>query len=1574
MGNPGTNGYLLSSTTTGTRSWAAPGEPVLGNPSTDGYVLSSTTTGTRSWAAPGEPALGNPANDNGDSINGLTSTAAGSRSWAKFLPASQPTIVISANLTEITTSNYLDYNRHLVIVDYTDSNDRTLDIDPNVSLDYFDFVFLGTGSFTLRPDTSEQIDGLDTIVIQTRFTFMRVKKYGSRYYSQNINRAATEPYLGNPGTNGYVLASQTDGTRSWIQNAALTYGATSRDFSTVSLRDSHYTANLADLVLGRTYSYVTTNPPVAAVWGGATNPASYNAENWTAIHGSDVMTDANVKTKYENNSNTNVFDNNQKTIVDQFTYLSGSDTLNVNADFHLPDEFNYSYGNQIKLVEYGQIAAFERAFDTNYVSLPIFQRLSTLIGTLNAPEIITASNYQVNQVIVDSADPQEFNLSANHSYTLAPDYDAFIRTFQFYTGSTIPVSDVTFKLYHGTSATANGKLCDDVVLPSSGFTANTVFTVTLPQVAKFESGSNYYIAFSTSTAFHLEENTSSNPRYNMTRYVLTLGDVATTAQVNAKEDALGNPGTNNYVLASQTDGTRSWVANQGESLGNPTSDGQVLASTTTGTRSWVSKEDALGNPGTNNYVLASQTDGTRSWVANQGESLGNPGTDGYLLSSTVAGVRSWVAPGEAVLGNPGTDGYLLSSTIAGTRSWVAPGEASLGNPTADDYILKSSTSGTREWVALTTLPRGLTLLNETGATLIAGTPVVVGVNGSGTLTARHASKTILGSGTDVGNAQQGYIYGFCGSDIADNTSFIPVTDAVVEDCVLAGSASVTVGDPVGMRFQTTGNLNIVLERNSTAFEALDNESSYGYCGYVTAIGAGVYDCYLDKDFAEKSHGDRVSGGGEIDVSGTPTANQVTTWVDNNTVQGVDQISADLAFLEIGISASVSITSETLYDQYVNKIVTVDGNTSGIVFTLPSLISRGTYVRAGDRFGLRHTGAGSNTVTFTCVTNTEDISDRTHSVTINSGESILVEIPETGVIYKDVKLITNSDNTINQIRQVTEFYIDTNGAVGIDNGLRLNNILTNTTGNVTDSVRSTVYGQSPVELYFHRYNPQHDLGWIIWWANMNSNVPIPTGAPVQILNGITTSLEWIGNNINDSTTFQFDASEGTNTATTFTFVSGNTVRITLSSPLDAIITVGHSIAIAGASNAVHNGTFEVGALNATNRTVDVINTGVSDSSDNLTGETAVFTTPIYCAVSTFVNDMRYVIFELYKDSARNVGVTVNSNWFDLSYSGSESIISISFTNNIGIDPPNLNEEDISEDYYRVQAGSKKYIYYLDNTGGEAAATRYLPLNYEIINIRTSQAVACYIDIDPEDLPAGEVRRYTITSLSENTYDHVQVYAGRFGGGHQITFDEGVNGTYVFAGRSETIEFYNDGTTSGVRYAAPYERKILSTIQDTTHTSITLGLQPMATSEISSDAEENEDSTNRFYSISNNKITLKVATEYELFFREDIFFNADEDTGPTFANFTLEPILTRSGQSDETLYNTVGTMKGYILTLRNGKNTGDNPTITFNNKVVHKAQVNDEIGFNLSGIFPGGYSETNFRLQNRFFSIKVRGGTN
>lgn len=53
-------------------------------------------------------------------------------------------------------------------------------------------------------------------------------------------------------------------------------------------------------------------------------------------------------------------------------------------------------------------------------------------------------------------------------------------------------------------------------------------------------------------------------------------------------------------------------------------------------------ESALGNPGTNGYVLSSLIIGSRSWIHVE-DHLGTPGGNGYILSSTTGNVRSWIA-------------------------------------------------------------------------------------------------------------------------------------------------------------------------------------------------------------------------------------------------------------------------------------------------------------------------------------------------------------------------------------------------------------------------------------------------------------------------------------------------------------------------------------------------------------------------------------------------------------------------------------------------------------------------------------------------------------------------------------------------------------------------------------------------------------------------------------------------------------------------------------------------------------------------------------------------------------------
>ena len=127
--------------------------------------------------------------------------------------------------------------------------------------------------------------------------------------------------------------------------------------------------------------------------------------------------------------------------------------------------------------------------------------------------------------------------------------------------------------------------------------------------------------------------------------------VATTAYTDnaasGKEPALGNPGTNGFVLSSTTGGTRSWVVQGGGSMIYPGSGVAVSTGSAWGTSLNITGiSDSTST--TSSTSAASSTAVKASYdLANGKETaLGNPGTNGYVLSSTTTGTRSWIAPGS----------------------------------------------------------------------------------------------------------------------------------------------------------------------------------------------------------------------------------------------------------------------------------------------------------------------------------------------------------------------------------------------------------------------------------------------------------------------------------------------------------------------------------------------------------------------------------------------------------------------------------------------------------------------------------------------------------------------------------------------------------------------------------------------------------------------------------------------------------------------------------------------------------------------------------------------------------------
>ena len=269
-----------------------------------------------------------------------------------------------------------------------------------------------------------------------------------------------------------------------------------------------------------------------------------------------------------------------------------------------------------------------------------------------------------------------------------------------------------FSSFDGTT----GKLIKD-----SGYGPTSFQPAGSYEAALGNPGTSGYILSSTTggvrswiapTAYTLPVATSSvlgGVKPDGTSILNSSGSISVTLASVGAEGALGNPGTNGYLLSSTTSGTRSWVAPYSlpvatsSVLGGVKPDGTSILNSSgaiSATATSVGAEPALGNPSTNGYVLSSTTSGTRSWVAASGytlpiatnSTLGGVKPDGtsILNSSGAISVTPASVGAEPALGNPSVSGYVLSSSAAGVRSWIA---TSGGGGTVTQVNTQYSTTG-----------------------------------------------------------------------------------------------------------------------------------------------------------------------------------------------------------------------------------------------------------------------------------------------------------------------------------------------------------------------------------------------------------------------------------------------------------------------------------------------------------------------------------------------------------------------------------------------------------------------------------------------------------------------------------------------------------------------------------------------------------------------------------------------------------------------------------------------------------------------------------------------------------------
>jgi hypothetical protein len=188
----------------------------MGTPSTLTTITTNAVSiSTHTHAITGfEPALGNPAGDG----YALISTALGVRSWAAVTAAAIPNVP-AGNISSVTVQNAiyeLDLEKEPIFVYATSFPGSPVDKQVCVRTDLNGDLVTSSGATTFLglTDTPSSYAGS-----------------GSKWLAVNAGAdaiefvTAPEPALGNPGTNGYVLASTTAGVRSWVAQSGGSGGA-----------------------------------------------------------------------------------------------------------------------------------------------------------------------------------------------------------------------------------------------------------------------------------------------------------------------------------------------------------------------------------------------------------------------------------------------------------------------------------------------------------------------------------------------------------------------------------------------------------------------------------------------------------------------------------------------------------------------------------------------------------------------------------------------------------------------------------------------------------------------------------------------------------------------------------------------------------------------------------------------------------------------------------------------------------------------------------------------------------------------------------------------------------------------------------------------------------------------------------------------------------------------------------------------------------------------------------------------------------------------------------------------------
>ena len=859
----------------------------------------------------------------------------------------------------------------------------------------------------------------------------------------------------------------------------------------------------------------------------------------------------------------------------------------------------------------------------------------------------------------------------------------------------------------------------------------------------------------------------------------------------------------------------------------------------------------------------------------------------------------------------------------------------------------------------------LTLLNGEASTITKGTPVVVGVNAGGTLTASPATTSNLGTG--VGDtAQQNRIYGFAGDDVAVSGTFIPVVDGTIDDLDVTTDA--TIGETVYLAIEGDGD--IVLARGSAS--ALDNTQAYGYAGYVTGLGASnnIADVYVNVDLIEKSHNDRLHRVAP-DISGTPTTGQFAQWVDANTLQGVDSTAARYPDVAIVGGGPIDLVgNQVLYNIYRNRTAVADINTGlTLEFRLPSLQNAVdlAYLNRNDVFCFRNDGTNGNFRIRTFQVGTS-YSDGTTSILVGPGQLLCITPAPSGAVWTILEFGQAAGISLENLF-ISDWYRDANDATAADNRVALRHRRNVVDGDIREHINAVTATNNPVTVRFESRNVQDDIAWINWWSVFDTGVPPLSAQSVEVtLIEIPIAITYIETNINNGYDFDFNDPGLPSGAgiEAITFLSGNQFRVELFTAIPTYWTVNDTFTISGNSQAENNGNFIIDAIAGDRLDITFTNVNGNGANSN-TGASGILSRTIYADSVLVSHDLRQVNFNIYTDSARtNLLTTFPADWFSTDTMAANTLFAIAYNNDIETIGSQIAIQDDAGAFFAVKGGPRQSIVDFNNVDSYSL-NRDLPITTERINIRTAASGMFHIPEYPDQLETGESRVYTISSDITNDDDDVRVYVGEQG--NTLTFDEGITTIPINNGAYIQLELYNDGVNDGVRLLSPIQ-KTLSSINifanETAASTAQINPLPISAPTQVPNAQ-NEDPNSIFINAGGavtNKIRMQAIADYTFKLQIDVKFNGTEPTGLEFVTVTLMPYKQASGDGvPVALPQFSGSAS--LLFSRGGQTGSGAPqyTQTLISSFDYQGSVNETMEWRLEfGTFPSGTTTANINIQN------------